>query len=75
VPRSLDRQPVWAALERGEAQLFDPRTGLERRRYGAPPGARAVSLAKHVARTEGPGAIYLCRHAVRLKATLGRGAA
>ena len=62
-------------MERGEAQLFDLRTELERRRYGAPPGAQAVSLAKHVARPEGPDAIYLCQHAVRSKATLRRGAA
>jgi hypothetical protein len=39
-------QPVWAALERGEAQLF-LRTELERR-YGAPPGAHPVSLDRHV---------------------------
>lgn len=73
--RSLDPDAVWAAMERGEAQLLDLRTELERRRYGAPPGAQAVSLARHMARPEGPGAIYLCQHAVRSKATLRRGAA
>jgi rhodanese-related sulfurtransferase len=74
VARCLDPQHVWAALERGEAQLFDPSTELERCRYGGP-GAQAVSLDKHVARPGGPGASYLCRHAVRSKATLCRGAA
>ena len=73
--RSLDPEAVWAAVERGEAQILDLRTGIERRRYGAPPGAKPVSLAKHTASPEGPGAIYLCQHAVRSKVTLRRGAA
>ena len=73
--RSLDPEAVWSAMERGEVQLLDLRTALERRRYGAPPGAQAVSLANHVARPEGPDAVYLCQHAVRSKATLRRGAA
>ena len=73
--RSLDPEVVWSAIERGEAHLLDLRTEFERRRYGAPPGAQVVSLAKHVARPEGPGAVYLCQHAVRSKATLRRGAA
>jgi hypothetical protein len=34
-----------------------------------------VSLAKHLVQPEGPGAIYLCQHAVRSKWTLRRGAA
>ena len=73
--RSLEPEAVWAAVERGEAQVLDLRSGIERRRYGAPPGAKPVSLAKHTASPEGPGAIYLCQHAVRSKVTLRRGAA
>src|SRR6266511_3507453 len=59
----------------GFAEILDLRTGIERRRHGAPPGARPVSLAKHVATPEGPGSIYLCQHAIRSKATLRHGAA
>lgn len=47
---------------------------VERRRYGAPPGAIAVSLARHLVKPEGEGAVYLCRHAVRSKLTLRNGA-
>jgi rhodanese-related sulfurtransferase len=75
VARALEPKEAWAAISRGEAELFDLRTRSERRRHGAPPGAKAVSLAKHVVRPEGSGAIYLCQHAVRSKATLRRGAA
>jgi rhodanese-related sulfurtransferase len=73
--RSLDPHDVWTLLERGEARVLDLRTELERRRYGAPPGAIRVSLARHVLEPEGPGAIYLCQHAVRSKVTLRAGAA
>jgi rhodanese-related sulfurtransferase len=72
--RSVDPQEVWALLQRGEARLLDLRTEIERRRYGAPPGAIAVSLARHVLKPEGESAIYLCQHAVRSKATLRNGA-
>jgi rhodanese-related sulfurtransferase len=72
---SLDPQEVWARLEREEARLLDLRTEVERLRYGAPPGAIPVSLTRHVVRPEGEGAIYLCQHAVRSKATLRNGAA
>ena len=75
VVRSLEPEAAWAAAEEGEARILDLRTGYERHRYGAPPGARPVSLAKHMASPEGPGTIYLCQHAVRSKATLRRGAA
>jgi rhodanese-related sulfurtransferase len=74
-PRSVDPQEVWALLQRGDAHLLDLRTQVERRRYGAPPGAIAVSLARHILKPEGEGAIYLCQHAVRSKATLRNGAA
>jgi rhodanese-related sulfurtransferase len=68
-------EDAWAAANRGEARILDLRTPAERRRYGAPPGAERVSLARHTLSPEGPGAIYLCQHAVRSKATLRRGAA
>lgn len=73
--RSVDPREVWAQLQRGRVRLLDLRTGVERRRYGAPPGAIAVSLARHLVKPEGEGAIYLCQHAVRSKLTLHRGAA
>jgi rhodanese-related sulfurtransferase len=75
VSRSIDPREVWQALERGEARLLDLRTELERRRYGAPPGAVPVSLAKHTVKPEGERAIYLCQHAVRSKLTMRNGAA
>jgi rhodanese-related sulfurtransferase len=74
-PRSVDPQEVWALVQRGDVRLLDLRTELERRRYGAPPGAVPVSLARHVLKPEGEGTIYLCQHAVRSKATLHKGAA
>jgi rhodanese-related sulfurtransferase len=73
--RSIDPQKVWALLQRGDARLLDLRTELERRRYGAPPGAIPVSLTRHLLKPEGERAIYLCQHAVRSKATLRNGAA
>lgn len=73
--RSLSPAQAWEAVRRGEAELLDLRTGVERRRYGAPPDARPVSLGEHVARPQGPPAVYLCQHAVRSKLTLRRGAA
>ena len=75
VGRSLEPKAAWEAVQLGFAEILDVRTGFERRRYGAPPGARPVSLAKHMASPEGPGAIYLCQRAIRSKATLRRGAA
>jgi rhodanese-related sulfurtransferase len=73
--RSIEPQEVWALLERGDVRLLDLRTELERRHYGAPPGAVPVSLARHVLSPEGEDTIYLCQHAVRSKATLRNGAA
>jgi rhodanese-related sulfurtransferase len=75
VARSLEPDAAWSAVSLGFAQILDLRTEIERRRYGAPPGARHVSVAKHVASPEGPGSIYLCQHAIRSKVTLRRGAA
>jgi len=65
---------AWVAVESGEGRILDLRTGVERRRYGAPPGSTPVSLARHMTAPEGPGTIYLCQHAVRSKATLRNGA-
>jgi rhodanese-related sulfurtransferase len=62
-------------LQHGGTRLLDLRTETERRRYGAPPGAISVSLARHFLSPEGEGTIYLCQHAVRSKATLRNGAA
>lgn len=73
--RSLSPQEVWALLQRGDTRLLDLRTEVERRRYGAPPGAIPVSLARHLLKPEGQRSIYLCQHAVRSKATLRNGAA
>jgi rhodanese-related sulfurtransferase len=75
VARSLSPEAAWNAVQLGFGELLDLRTEFERRRYGAPPGARPVSLAKHIVSPEGPGAIYLCQRAIRSKATLRRGAA
>jgi rhodanese-related sulfurtransferase len=75
VPRSVSPKEAWAAVQSGEGRILDLRTGVERRRFGTPPGSKPVSLAKHIAVPEGPGAIYLCQHAVRSKATLRKGAA
>jgi rhodanese-related sulfurtransferase len=75
VARSLQPEAAWNAVELGFAEILDLRTEIERRRYGAPPGAKHVSLIKHMASPEGAGSIYLCQHALRSKATLRRGAA
>jgi rhodanese-related sulfurtransferase len=61
-------------MERGDVRLFDLRTEVERRRYGAPPGAVPASLARHILNPEGEGTIYLCQHGVRPKATRRNGA-
>lgn len=72
--RSLDPAEAHRRAEAGEVRILDLRTGAERRRYGAPPAAVAVSLRRHVARPEGEGVVYLCQHAVRSKLTLRNGA-
>ena len=73
--RSLSPEAAWNAVQLGFGEILDLRTEFERRRYGAPPTAKPVSLAQHMASPEGPGAIYLCQRAIRSKATLRRGAA
>lgn len=72
--RSLSPGEAWTLVQSGEARILDLRRSAERRRYGAPPGAEPVSLPKHMLQPQGPGAIYLCQHAVRSKLTLHRGA-
>ena len=73
--RSLQPEAAWNAVQLGFAEILDLRTQIERNRYGAPPGARPVSLVKHVVSPDGPGTIYLCQHAARSKLTLRQGAA
>jgi rhodanese-related sulfurtransferase len=73
--RAIAPSDAWLAVQAGDAHLFDLRTEFERRRYGWPPGAKRVSLARHVLFPRGPGAIYLCQHANRSKLTGWRGAA
>ena len=73
--RSIAPELAWDLVGRGEAQLLDLRTELERRRYGWPPGAPRVSLSRHIARPRGWDTIYLCQHANRSKLTARRGAA
>jgi rhodanese-related sulfurtransferase len=73
--RSIAPADAWRAVQDGEAELFDLRTELERRRYGWPPGAKRVSLTRHIVFPRGQDAIYLCQHANRSKLTAWRGAA
>jgi rhodanese-related sulfurtransferase len=73
--RSIAPEQAWGQVVRGDAQLLDLRTELERRRYGWPPGVRRVSLAWHIAGPAEANTIYVCQHANRLKLTAWRGAA
>jgi rhodanese-related sulfurtransferase len=73
--RAVDPAEAWELVREGEVRLLDLRTSIERRRYGAPPGAIPVSLPRHVLEPEGEGALYLCQHAIRSKLTLRAGAA
>jgi rhodanese-related sulfurtransferase len=73
--RAVDPAEAWELVREGKVRLLDLRTSIERRRYGAPPGAIPVSLPRHVLEPEGEGALYLCQHAIRSKLTLRAGAA
>jgi rhodanese-related sulfurtransferase len=73
--RELSPEEAWELLQRGEVEILDVRTSLERRTLGAPPGSRHVPLVRSVLRPQGPGVVYLCQHAIRSKLTLRRGAA
>ncbi len=69
----LSPHEAWERVARGEARIVDLRTSLERKRYGAPPGAEPGSLLRHTLSPDDD-AIYLCQHGVRSKLP-GRGAA
>lgn len=73
-PAEVPARQAWERAARGEVRLLDLRTGLERRRYGAPPGSTPVPLLRHVLWPHRDDAIYLCQHAVRSKLTGWRGA-
>ncbi len=70
--RSVSAARAYELVQAGEARLLDLRTEAERRRYGWPPGAPRVSLARHI---PAPDVIYLCQHANRSKLTARNGAA
>jgi rhodanese-related sulfurtransferase len=72
---SVSPGQAWELVQRGDARLLDLRTELERNRYGWPPGAPRVSLARHIAWPGAANTIYLCQHANRSKLTAWRGAA
>jgi len=71
--RSVTPSEAWLETQSSGRAILDLRSGVERRRYGSPPGSRPVSLARHALSPE-PGAIYLCQHAVRSKLPARRGA-
>jgi rhodanese-related sulfurtransferase len=73
--RSVSPREAWDAVQRGDARVLDLRSAAERRRYGWPPGAPRVSLARHIAAPGGSETIYLCQHANRSKLTGRHGAA
>lgn len=73
--KALPPAQVLQAVQDGRVQLLDLRSWPERRLLGRPPGARPVSLLRHLLRPAGPGTVYLCAHAVRSKWTLRQGAA
>ena len=73
--RSTAPEQAWRQVVRGEAQLLDLRTELERRRYGWPPGVRRVSLIRHILWPGAANTTYLCQHANRSKLAAWRGAA
>jgi rhodanese-related sulfurtransferase len=70
----LEPTEAWARAQADEVEILDLRTRAERRRYGAPPGSRKVSLLRHVLAPRGGDAVYLCQHANRSKLTGRRGA-
>ena len=70
----LEPAEAWARAGEHGVEILDLRTRMERRRFGAPPGSRKVSLLRHVLAPRGGDAIYLCQHANRSKLTARRGA-
>jgi rhodanese-related sulfurtransferase len=72
--QQLAPDETWRRALTGELEILDLRTRAERNRYGAPPGARKVSLLRHALWPRADGAAYLCQHANRSKLTGWRGA-
>lgn len=72
--RQVGPAEAWERAQRGELEILDLRTRPERARYGAPPGARKVSVLRHVLWPRADDAAYLCQHANRSKLTGWRGA-
>jgi rhodanese-related sulfurtransferase len=72
--RQLEASEAWARAQADGVEILDLRTRAERRRHGAPPGSRKVSLLRHVLAPRGSDAVYLCQHANRSKLTGRRGA-
>ncbi len=70
----LSPADAWRHVTTGDGEILDLRTRAERRRHGAPPGARKVSLVRHALWPRSHGAVYLCQHANRSKLTGWRGA-
>src|SRR5579875_2251395 len=64
--RALAPAGAWDLLRTNQVRMLDLRTGMERSRYGWPPGARPVSLLRHAVSPD-RSAVYLCQHAVRSK--------
>ena len=72
--RRMAPSDAWKQAQRGALEILDLRTRLERRRHGAPPGSRKVSVLRHLLWPHADGAVYLCQHANRSKLTGWRGA-
>ena len=73
---SISVHTAWALVLAGKLHILDLRTGLERQRFGWPPGSQRVSLPLHVAKPKSrdDGVAYLCQHANRSKLTARNGA-
>jgi SAM-dependent methyltransferase/rhodanese-related sulfurtransferase len=71
--RALAPAGAWDLLRTNQVRMLDLRTGMERSRYGWPPGARPVSLLRHAVSPD-RSAVYLCQHAVRSKLPAALGA-
>jgi len=74
VVRQIEPAEAWQQAHRGELEILDLRTRQERRRHGAPPGARKVSVLRHALWPREDDTAYLCQHANRSKLTAWRGA-
>ncbi|MHB8295497.1 MAG: rhodanese-like domain-containing protein [Acidimicrobiales bacterium] len=70
---SVSPEEAWRLASSGEAEILDLRTGMERDRFGWPPGSKKVSMLTHFLLPQS-NKIYLCQHAVRSKVPAARGA-